>query len=115
MDNFVIRLIYSIYKNENEFLKNYTKNDLEKMEWKNKLTDDFFMVKDTYFNDVEYLIYFNNDFVLHINVGKLKYKFYGAAVFEISDIYEEKSIEAKGRLFSGSHFYYIGKYRIYPK
>ena len=113
MDNFIIQLMLSIQDNNDTFIKKNTNFDPSQFSWQHEISNDFYILRDTILGGVVYYIYFNNDIVLNINVGKKLTEYYGAATFEILDIYEEKSIEAKENNLTETPFYFLGKYKIY--
>jgi hypothetical protein len=113
-DDFIIQIIYSIIEDNSNFIADNTNLNLYEINWKDKINDQFYIVKDTGFSWVTYIIYFNNDFKLLIDTGKKINDYYGGGIFEINGINElnDDLSEFDYKIPSGQ-YYYIGKHRIY--
>lgn len=113
-DEFIVQTIDAIFEKDATFLKHYSGLDLGEIEWKEKISKGYWIHKDTGLSYVEYVIFFDDGFLLYIDTGKKLSEFYGGATFKINIIGEARGeYEGWKREHLTGPYNYIGPHRIY--
>jgi len=104
-DNFVIQLVLSICESNDTFFYKQSNSHINELIWSDRVSSDFFILKDTTLGKIDYLVFFPNSLILSIEIS--------SSTLQLIDIGEQKSIEVFNPNLSNITFYFVGKYKIY--